>query len=397
MGKFRIMLRVVAACTFIGFCLSSSVLGAEDAVRFAVFSDSRSAGRPTANCAELNFGVGKVLERLVQSVLDLHKKRPIQVILFLGDMIRGVSPNCGTTVARSNRTQLQHWRSIMIPLTEAGMKIRVTAGNHEVTVAGPNVPAFKCSPHSWPYRPSLKNLRVFKDVLHDMLGSDTIPGSDLGFTYSFDEGNVHFVVLDAYTRYRRNAFSDEILGWLEDDLRKAGRSGKRLFVASHPPAFPGGGHMWDSLPFYDPLYKCDNRSGMDRRKERDRFWKILKRHHVIAYFCGHEHNIQVQRVRGVWHVVSGGVTPRLYPLNGSDEDRSRNTILYDGKFQNPEASVIWPWNGSRKAYWGWCLVTVRPESIEMEVFGTPVPPRRARDFESLKRFVLWERNESPKE
>jgi hypothetical protein len=89
---------------------------------------------------------------------------------------------------------------------------------------------------------------------------------------------------------------------------------KKIFVPH--PLVSGGGHMWDSLPFYDPKYDCDgydSRFGIDHRTERDRFWNILKKNGVIAYFCGHEHNIQVQQVEGVWHVVSGGLTPKLSP------------------------------------------------------------------------------------
>jgi hypothetical protein len=391
MEGFGIVRRVTTVCAVLMILFGASVLRAEDILRFAVFSDSRSDGRPTDTCTQVDFGVGKSLAPVVESVLKKHAESPIRLILFPGDMIRGLYPYCGTTVAESNRSQLQYWRRIMAPLMDAGVEIRVTTGNHEAIASDPNIPGIKCSKHTWPYRPSLDNYRVLKEVLKDMMGPDTVPGSDLGFTYSFDEGDVHFVMLDAYTPYRRDAFSEKIILWLEEDLKTAKEAGKRIFVASHPPAFPGGGHMWEGLPFYDPGYLCENRSGIDMRKERDRFWKILQRFGVIAYFCGHEHNIQVQQVRGVWHVVSGGVTPDLYPLNGSEKDHRRNTLLYDGKFQNPEATEIWPWNDGKESYWGWCLVTVRPESVEMEVFGTPKHPLSGNDFGFLKKFTLWKR------
>ena len=150
--------------------------------------------------------------------------------------------------------------------------------------------------------------------------------------------------------------------------------------------------MWDSLPFYDPKYDCDGydgRFGIDHRTERDRFWNILKKNGVIAYFCGHEHNIQVQQVEGVWHVVSGGLTPKLYPLNGVKNDERRNTILYDGEFQNQRASVNWPWNDGQKSYAGWCLVNVQSDKVTMEVFGSENPPKNKSELTSLKVFELW--------
>jgi hypothetical protein len=189
---------------------------------------------------------------------------------------------------------------------------------------------------------------------------------------------------------QNNSFSEETLKWLESDLAQARRAGLRLFVASHPPAFPGGGHMWNSLSFFDPSYTCDDYSGIDRRKERDRFWNILKKHDVVAYFCGHEHNIQIQNVEGCWHVVSAGLTERLYPLNGSSTDTQRNRILYDGAWQNPRASTIWPWKDGPKTVWGWCLVTVEGPKITLDVFGSSHKPESANDFKKLKTFVLRE-------
>jgi hypothetical protein len=117
----------------------------------------------------------------------------------------------------------------------------------------------------------------------------------------------------------------------------------------------------------------------------------------VAYFCGHEHNIQVQKVEGVWHVVSGGLTRHLYPLNGAPDDGLRNRLLYGGYLQNPRASLIWPWNDGKRSYWGWCLVVVGEREIKMTVFGTSNEGEMLRGrFKKLKSFVLWRKgNEGP--
>jgi hypothetical protein len=68
-----------------------------------------------------------------------------------------------------------------------------------------------------------------------------------------------------------------------------------------------------------------------------------------------------------------------------------NLILYDGRFQNPRASVIWPWDENKKSYWGWCLISVMEDRITMEVFGSDTSPRSVDDFKRLKSFVLWQK------
>jgi len=339
-------------------------------------------------CVDDNRGVSPLLRIMVEDIRARHQAAAIKLVLFPGDMISGIWPRDAPSVAECNGIMLGHWRETMKPLAEAGMAIRVTLGNHEAAVMDPGEPGTRCGGHNWPYRPRLENFEVVRRLVGEMMTGNRGPESDLGFTYSFDIGGCHFVLLAAYTMFQNNAFSNETLQWLEEDLRKAEGSGKKLFVASHPPAFPGGGHMWDCLSFYDPDYSCDNYSGIDRRKERDRFWNILKKHKVIAYFCGHEHNIQVQKVEGVWHVVSAGLTPKLYPLNGAPLDKRPNRILYNGKLQNPRASLNWPWNDGRRSYWGWCLVTVEGNRVRMEVFGSEKPPSSSKDLRLLKRFDL---------
>jgi hypothetical protein len=285
--------------------------------------------------------------------------------------------------------QLQHWRKTVQPLLDAGMKVQATAGNHEVLSRDFSSWLTRCSPHARPYTPDIANFQVFRDVLGDMLSGNPGPVDDQGLTYSFDASGCHFAMLAAYTMKQDSSFTDETLEWLDKDLQEAKSKGLVSFVASHPPAFPGGGHMWDSLSFYDPEYSCDGLTGIDRRPERDKFWEILKNNGVVAYFCGHEHHIAVQEVEGVWQVVCAGITKHLYPLNGAPGDKARNTILYDGHFQNPRASVIWPWNSDKKSYWGWCLITVeRQRCVTLEVVGSETFPTHKEDFKPLVSFLL---------
>ena len=390
------MKRLAIFITVFLLLLVAAGCNAEDEIfRFAVFSDSRGQGKADT-CAGDNFGVSRALDTIVKSVLIKNVSHPMKLALFPGDMMSGGWKRDAVSVAECNRIQLLHWREVVKPILDAGIRFSVTAGNHEAVASDGSVPRVMCSGHSSSYTPSADNFKVFREVMADMLQGRAGPDSDLGLTYSFDMGGCHFAVLSAYTMSRNNSFSDATLDWLDRDLAKAKAKGLIIFMASHPPAFPGGGHMWDSLPSFDPDYACDHLKGIDRRQDRDRFWDLLKKHNVVAYFCGHEHNIQVQRVEGVWQVVSAGLTTRLYPLNGSPWDTQRNTILYDGRFQNPRASVTWPWDETKKAYWGWCLVTVAGKKVTMDVIGSDVLPTKESDLKPLKSFTLTDGASPPK-
>ncbi|MGO8878912.1 MAG: metallophosphoesterase family protein [Desulfomonilaceae bacterium] len=380
----------ITLTTLLTILVLSTATFAEDKFRFAVFSDTRG-NLITKSCSDDNAGVSSILPLVRDHVLKINETKLIRLVLFPGDMVTGYFPRDAGSTSECNRVQLGKWREVMKPLLDKGIQVRVTVGNHEVGTFDPSKEDVSCGKHGRPYLPSYQNFQVFKDVLGDMLGEDNGPKSNLGLTYSFDVDGCHFAMISAYTMYENNSFSNETMQWLDNDLKTARDKGYKLFVASHPPAFPGGGHTWDSLPFFDPSYTCSDYSGIDRRKERDRFWNMLKKHGVIAYFCGHEHNTQIQLVDGCWQATIGGLTSELYKFNGAEGDTRRNLILYDGRFQNPKASVNWPWDENNEmSHWGWALVTVDDERVTMDIYGTEKLPESVDDFKKLKTFTLRE-------
>jgi hypothetical protein len=139
--------------------------------------------------------------------------------------------------------------------------------------------------------------------------------------YSFDWGNSHFTVLN--NDYMRKGtgkivadmpgelggtMRDEQLVWLENDLSGARERGmEHIFVFVHEPAFPNGGHVGGSMWWRGKKPEIVSM--------RDRFWKILCDHEVLAAFSGHEHNFSLALIDStvdssfevsVWQVVSGG-------------------------------------------------------------------------------------------
>ena len=140
-------------------------------------------------------------------------------------------------------------------------------------------------------------------------------------TYSFDESNSHFVILDIYSGLRcfggrhNGRVSKELFNWLANDLNKTDK--KNIFIFAHQPMKNSTGEdKWHVLvnEAYEILCRDSARSfGADSLKwfakeytqkiaSRDEFWDLLKKHKVVAYFCGHTHHYSVKKYDGVWEV-----------------------------------------------------------------------------------------------
>ena len=101
---------------------------------------------------------------------------------------------------------------------------------------------------------------------------------------------------------------DGQMQWLEEDLAQARENGaEHIVVMGHEPSFPAGGHIKDAMWWYGEIPEVN--------AMRERFWKALAKHDVVAYVSGDEHNYSraligpetVQGAEGsVYSVISGG-------------------------------------------------------------------------------------------
>jgi hypothetical protein len=126
------------------------------------------------------------------------------------------------------------------------------------------------------------------------------PGSE-ETTYSFEYGNVHFVILNEYFDGASDTGTDgdivlALRNWLNSDL--SANSKPVVFVIGHEPAYPlpdeeNGRlrHETDSLNKY--------------AVQRDAFWALLEAHGVKAYICGHTHNYSAAKFGSVWQIDVG--------------------------------------------------------------------------------------------
>ncbi|OGF50286.1 MAG: hypothetical protein A2044_06115 [Candidatus Firestonebacteria bacterium GWA2_43_8] len=112
---------------------------------------------------------------------------------------------------------------------------------------------------------------------------------DRYLNYSFDYKNSHFVMYNIYfhdilqgkDRFAKGyapkgEVNDDILKWLEEDLKKT--DAKFKFLVYHEGAYPppGARHEGDSLDV--------------NPKMRDKFWNILAKYDVTACLVGHNHS-----------------------------------------------------------------------------------------------------------
>jgi len=142
------------------------------------------------------------------------------------------------------------------------------------------------------------------------------PANCLETTYSFDYGEVHFVVLNEYFDGASDVgtdgdVSDALHSWLTDDLDA--NTKPIVLVLGHEPAYP--------LPDADSGRLRHETDSLNAHvTNRDRFWTTLSSHSVAAYICGHTHNYSVEKLDGVWQVDAGHA-------RGTGDTGSRSTFL----------------------------------------------------------------------
>ena len=137
-----------------------------------------------------------------------------------------------------------------------------------------------------------------------------LPGNELW--YSFDYGNLHFVVLDSC--WSGKAARAAMLEWLREDL--AASDAEWTFVSYHHPTWNVGGHA--------------------SRWGRGIFWPVLEKNGVDVVLAGHSHLYERFRPVGprngkpIIHIVTGGGGAPLYDAIENDllEGGTGHSVLH---------------------------------------------------------------------
>ncbi|MDX9721900.1 MAG: metallophosphoesterase [Myxococcota bacterium] len=145
--------------------------------------------------------------------------------------------------------------------------------------------------------------------------------------YSFDYAGSHFVAVNsvywmaskptASFGNRMGVVMPEQMKWLRNDLAAARARGVDfIFVMTHVPGFPNGGHTGDGM-----WYGGKNEEVNEMRRE---FWTMMGDYGVSAVFTGHEHSynrlsidarIDERFVHPVWQIVTAGAGAPYYGLS----------------------------------------------------------------------------------
>ncbi len=342
--------------------------GSRTPFTFAFASDCRSgAGGGEESIEGVNYAG-------LKAVLAGAKAHDADLFLFGGDLINGY-----TSSEERFLTQLDSWRRASDQVAFS-MPIYEGMGNHEQVgdyfeVTDPEHDGKKILMYR--DRPGDESVEaLFSARFVNPPGScygNAIPGverSDFrgvehrgpGYgetVYSFNYDNCHFVsinsnywvtglyyshntarwpsdhdgvayALGVFGGNREGYVLPEQLKWLELDLDIAQSDPDIdwIFVFTHEPAFPTGGHAYDAM-----FWRDEERTGNDGLNDldaprgdvidmRNRFWSILSSHDkVLAFMCGDEHNysrtlidsdIHTSYEAPVWHFVSGGAGAPFY-------------------------------------------------------------------------------------
>ena len=124
--------------------------------------------------------------------------------------------------------------------------------------------------------------------------------------YSFEWGSAHFIVLNSdignvsASPASREAYWNEQVRWLEEDLQKSQKAEFRFLVAHHP-----------------PITAVANRQGGN--PQMTALMPLFEKYKLTAGFFGHDHNYQHYLKDGVHYFVTGGGGAPLYDVSKPPE------------------------------------------------------------------------------
>lgn len=150
--------------------------------------------------------------------------------------------------------------------------------------------------------------------------------------YSFNWGSSHFIVLDSdvnnvsSSAAAREAFWNEQVRWLEEDLEKSQSADFRFVIAHHP-----------------PLSAVARRQGGNPQMAA--LMPMFEKYKLTAGFFGHDHNYQHYLKNGVHYFITGGGGAPLYDVDNPPEGITRKVaktenflvVKVDGKSARVEA------------------------------------------------------------
>ncbi len=299
---FAIILVFVLIFSF-GGCLKK-----EDPLRIVTVTDIHFTGKEyfsyegTFSAANDSNGTGKQV-KYVEEIFDafiaqMLSEKP-DYILITGDI--------AFDGAKVSHLAL---KEKLIPLSEAGIRILVLPGNHDITGAAyifPNGEA-EISDSVTP--------EEFKEIYSEFGYSDGISYDENSLSYVFDTGKGTWIfMLDTNLIYGASLgqLSAETLEWLENELALCKESG-------NIPVFAGHHSVLSHNPRFDFNYKLGNGSEVS---------ELITEYGGNLYLCGHLHTQHFVQTENLTDIVTGGFC--VYPHRYGSIEISSEGWKYEAK------------------------------------------------------------------
>lgn len=281
---------------FFGVCLlapAAEPSGFDADVRVVVLGDSRSSGE---NASGFN---NDVLTSLLKQIREVRPR----AVFFTGDLVLGLEKEEDedheeATRAPAPATDIysNHWSKEGFEYNSVAFQKQLDAVSHDLDrFMGDDIPFHPVIGNHEAVGPDA--VEIFRDHF-DIDHVAPIDPAHLAYTVAVGRNLFIIMATDYYDteekRLKEHNLGGGVLDWLEKELAEEGPKYERIFVLGHEPAFT----LMDATK---------QAKGLDRHpKERDRFWALLKQHHVTAYLCAHQHLFDSSRQRGLWQIISGG-------------------------------------------------------------------------------------------
>lgn len=226
--------------------------------RFAVIADTHV--NQSEDQASSFFPLNRLANPRTRHVVEMIERMKPEFVLHLGDIVHPVPalPTYGQAA--------RNFFDLLEPLS---MPVHLTPGNHDV-----GDKPVKTAPVG---TVTSEYVRLYESTFGKSW-------------FSWDQGDAHFVVINAQLINSGLDEEDEHRRWLESDL--AEHAGQRIFVATHYPPY---------------VSEPDEPGNYDNIDEPGRSWLLglLRRHRVEAVFCGHVHNF--------WYDLHGSTEIYILP------------------------------------------------------------------------------------
>lgn len=247
--------------------------------------DHRQITRSYAPVTEANWAdqIAHLKERIARTL------PPVGCVVQLGDISEGIANSQGMA-GRMAGNLMEVLRK-----TQLGVPWLLVKGNHDVTGFG------ACRQEA---REAFGEHYV--PFIREQTGSDRVQEGN----YTFQRGEVLFVMLDAYNnKVDQTAFAREAL---------ENSTAKYKFVCMHEPAVPATERCWHYLRSKPAA-------------ERDEFLKVLARNKAI-FLCGHLHRYSVLRRETEWGPIIQVMATSATNLRRSSKPAYRMETEHYGEY-----------------------------------------------------------------